>query len=114
MMRWVSALAGSVATGAAAIVLVSVGQTASATAVAGSEILPPSAAEVAAPITTPITEPSQLPSVGTLDDAVAEALGNTGYAQSLTPDEQAELDPAVVRVLSDAGVILVIREEGGD
>ena len=113
-MRWVSALAGSVATGAAAIVLVSVGQAASAGTVAGIEPPPPSAAEIVEAVTTTVPAPSPLPSVGDLDDAVADALGSTGYAQTLTPAEQDQLDPAVVQALSDAGVVLVIREEGGD
>ena len=112
-MRWVSALAGSVATGAAVIVLVSVGQAASAGTVAGSDTPPPSAAETMAPTTT-VTALSQPNSLGNLDDAVAEALSNTGYAQALTPAERDQLDPAVVRALNDAGVVLVIREEGGD
>ena len=113
-MRWVSAIAGVVATASAVLVL------ASAAEPSPSTMPTPVASAHVTTTTAPSTSilsnavEDEDPVVTGLDADVARALANEGYTDRLTPaDLVGQLDPTVAAALAESSVVLVIPD-GGD
>jgi len=122
-MRWISAVAGLIATSAAVVVMVSLSHSPS-----GEATPPPPEAQIeivdwtteAPTVAQVIAEPiAELPVSG-LDESVSDALISSGYTEFVgETDLGSELDPTVARVLTDEDAVLVIADTdltptGGD
>ena len=113
-MRWISAIGGIVATGAALAVLVSLPTGTPLSDAADSSIEPTT--QVESPSQEIVLEQPVLPdlSVPELGDEVAGVLAESGYTQFVGSTELSEMLPDdVVQVLIDEGATLVIPSEDG-
>ena len=113
-MRWISAVAGLIATSAAVVVMLSLSHSPS-----GEATAPPPEAQIeivdwtteAPAVTQVIAESNPGLPVSGLDKAVSDALIASGYTEFVgETDLGSELDPTVARVLTDEDAVLVIAD----
>jgi len=109
-MRWISAIGGTIATGAALLVLISLPTNAEVSEATANPVV----VEVA-PITQPlVTEQgatADLP-VPDLGEGIADVLAESGYTQFTSVEELSEVLPEdVVQVLIEEQAVLVIPSE---
>jgi len=115
-MRWISSIGGAIATGAAALVLVSL----PSEPVVAEPVAQPIAVAIAIePTEHQIVDDQPLPpdiDVPDLGDSIADVLAESGYTQFVDSDELAQrLSDDVVQVLISQDAVLVIpSDEGGE
>ena len=109
-MRWISAIGGTIATGAALLVLISLPGNAEVPEVAATPVV----AEVA-PVEQPLVVDQTVTrdlSVPDLGEGIDDVLAESGYTQFTSVDELSKVLPDdVVQVLIDEEAVLVIPSE---
>lgn len=108
-MRWISAIGGTIATGAALLVLISLPTNAEVSELATAPVV-----EV-----TPVTQPLVTEQVATgdlgvpdLGEGISDVLAESGYTQFTSVEELSEVLPEdVVQVLIEEQAVLVIPSE---
>jgi|GEM_PF-5737620 len=109
-MRWISAIGGTIATGAALLVLISLPTDAEVSEVAATPVV----VEVA-PVTQPlVTEQVATADLGVPDlgEGLSDVLAESGYTQFTSVEELSEVLPEdVVQVLIEEQAVLVIPSE---
>jgi hypothetical protein len=109
-MRWISAIGGAIATGAALLVLISLPTDAVIPEVAATPVVV-EVAPAEQPVVIEQTATRDLP-VPDLGEGIADVLAESGYTQFTSVDELSEVLPEdVVQVLIDEQAVLVIPSE---
>ena len=116
-MRWISTIAGLIATAAAALVMVSLSPTSQGEATSSSmdsaEPTTTVAVTTIAPPSTPAVVDSPDLSIDGLDEIVSAAIVGAGYSEFVAGSTlEEELPASVVDALITEGAVLVIADEG--